>query len=95
MYTPSGGGPRGLPGGESPEAIKAALDARRMRKSMTRRTIDHCASIIQYLEDSAIGDHPLRSRLYSTLQPAIPSIINVSLSFIRDKFCVLCGALII
>ena len=76
-YMP-GGVPRGLHDAtESPESIKAALDARRVRKSMTRRTIDHCASIIQYLEDSAVGDRPLRSRLFTSLQPAVPSILNV------------------
>lgn len=89
MFSVSGGAP---PGGrvvstslEGADTTKANLDARRMRKAMTRRTIDHCASILQYLEDSAIGDRPLRTRLYSSLQPAIPSIINVRLSQIFSK----------
>ena len=55
---------------------RVVYDGKRMRKAITRRTVDHCASIMRYVEDRAQGGL-LRRHLYSSLQPNPAHIINV------------------
>lgn len=57
---------------------RVVYDGKRMRKAITRRTIDHSASVMQYLEDAALGRQRLRHYLYSALEPSPAHIINVA-----------------
>lgn len=57
---------------------RVVYDGKRMRKAITRRTVDHCASIMKYLEDRVTG-FGLRHRPWSSLQPNPANIINVQM----------------
>jgi hypothetical protein len=58
---------------------RVVYDGKRMRKAITRRTIDHCASIMRYIEDGVgvTGRGVLHKRLYANLQATPDHIINV------------------
>lgn len=56
-----------------------------MRKAITRRTIDHCASIMRFVESLHIGAARLRTHdLYAALQPTPSHIINVLWCTVRS-----------
>lgn len=64
----------GPPGG------RIVYDGKRMRKAITRRTIDHCASIMRLVESLHVGASRFRTcNLYAALQPTPSHIINVLL----------------
>lgn len=69
---------------------RVVYDGKRMRKAITRRTIDHCASIMRWIEDRALGGgRSLRLRPYASLQPNPANIINVfSSPFVRIFLCI-------
>lgn len=67
----AGGGGGLVPSG------RVVYDGKRMRKAITRRTIDHCASIMQFIEDDAAGRPCLRKFPHTALQPNPAHIINV------------------
>lgn len=56
---------------------RIVYDGKRMRKAITRRTVDHCTGIMRFLEDQAMARGNKTRRVYADLQPTPSHIINV------------------
>ncbi len=61
---------------------RPVFDGRRMRKPITRRTVDHGASMAHLMEDIRTPGHPLSSDPYAALEPKPDYLINVSMRLI-------------
>jgi len=57
----------------------AQQDDERGKKSLVRRTVDHSAGLMRYLEDCSNYDRPLQRRIFSSLEPTPDHIVNVCL----------------
>jgi hypothetical protein len=70
------------------------FDGRRMRKPITRRTVDHAASMIRMLEDNALPQRPLANQPYSALEPRPEYSINVAYHQLKEysKGCLVFAA---
>lgn len=68
---------------------RQVFDGRRMRMPITRRTVDHGASMAQYIEDQRSATRPLSHDPYAALEPKPEYLINVfdaTIVFFAPKF---------
>lgn len=61
------------------------FDGRRMRMPITRRTVDHSASMVKYLQERRTVEQSLSSDVYAALEPK-PAYLSNVLFLITSSF---------
>jgi hypothetical protein len=89
-FIPPGRGSIGgvISGGAGEMGPSFVYDGKRMRKAITRRTIDLSSSMIRMFEDQAQPDKPLSHSPYASLLPDQAFVINVGrINTFFNDFC--------